>query len=156
VKVFLLFFVLACGGAIFAYIKLRAGEVLRFETSVSPKQVIMTAIGVVGNKRGWVTLSQGDGGATFSYVRGANGFLKLISIFCILTIVFIVPAIMYLVLAGKKESLSVATDEIDGRMTVVQVTSNGWRGKTAGRGLKAKTGLGSGTVAAGLTPAARY
>ena len=153
-KMFFVVFLLGFGGAIYAYTKLRAGEVLRFETSSAPKQVVMTAISVVGNKRRWMTLAQGDGGATFSYHRGANALLKLIAIFCILSLVLAGPAIVYLVLAGKKEAMSIATDTVD-QMTIVQTTSNGWRGKSAGRALKAQMGLAGGTVAA-MPPVTAY
>jgi hypothetical protein len=139
---FFLFFVIACGGSIYAYVRLRAGEVLRFETTSAPRQVTMTAVGLVASARRWATVSQGDGSANFTYAKGPNKFLLVIGF-----LFFLVPGIVYAILAGKKESLAVNTEEI-GDMTVVQIASNGWRGKRAGRTLARQLALAPGSVAA--------
>jgi hypothetical protein len=135
-------FLLVLVGSIVAYYKLKSGEVLRFETTSTPRQVTMTAVGVVATKRRWATLSQGDGSANFNYARGANKLVLVIGF-----LFFIVPGIVYWILSGKKESLSVNTEEIGSGMTVVQITSNGWRGKSAGQAVRAQLGLAPGTAA---------
>lgn len=136
-------FLLILVGSIVAFVKLRSGEVLRFETTSSVRQVTMTAVGLVATKRKWNTLSQGDGSANFAYQRGTN---KLILVFLLLFFLF--PGILYWILSGKKESLAVNTEEHAGGMTVVQIASNGWRGKAAGRALRSQIGLAPGTSAA--------
>lgn len=135
-------FLLIVIGCAYAWWKLRSGEALRFETTAAPQQVIMTAVSVVGTKRRWAVLAQTDTGVTFSYHKGANKFLAFI-----LFLFFILPCILYLILAGKKESLAVQAHQ-QGNQTMVQATSNGWRGKSAGRALRAQLGVASGTAAA--------
>jgi hypothetical protein len=137
-------------GAIAAYFSLKSGETIRFETSSNPRQVTMAAVSVVAGKRRWQTLSQGDGSANFAYRKGPNMLIALIGLFF-----FLIPGIVYLVLAGKKEALAVNTDDSTPGMTLVQVSSNGWRGKSAGRALRAQVGLVPGSLAAGsqLLPA---
>jgi hypothetical protein len=107
-----------------------SGEVLRFETSAVPQEVINAAITAVGTHRRWATLSQTETAVTFGYHRPPSKLLAFI-----LLLIFIVPGIVYLVLAGKRESLSVSATTNEDR-TRVQVTSNGWRGRAAGRALK--------------------
>jgi hypothetical protein len=140
---FFLFFLIVCGGSIYAYAKLRAGEVLRFETTSTPRQVTMTAVGLVATKRRWATLSQGDGSANFTFHKGANKLLLVIGL-----LFFLLPGIIYAILAGKKEALAINTEEVGTSMTVVQISSNGWRGKSAGRALRGQIGLAVGSVAA--------
>jgi hypothetical protein len=135
------FFLLVFVGCGFAWWKLRSGEALRFETTAAPQQVVMTAVSVVGTKRRWAVLAQTDNGVTFSYHKGPNKFLAFV-----LFLFFIVPCILYLILAGKKESLAVQVHQ-QGNQMMVQATSNGWRGKSAGRALRAQLGLAPGTAA---------
>jgi hypothetical protein len=106
------------------------GEVRRFETSASPQEVINAAITVVGTHRRWATLAHTEGAVTFGYHRPPSKLIAFLLLLC-----FIVPGIVYLVLAGKRESLSVSATEQAGR-TAVQATSNGWRGRAAGRELE--------------------
>jgi len=130
--------------AIAAYVILKRGEVLRFETTATPKQVIMNATSILGAKRRWTTLSQSDSSVNFSYHKKPNWLVGLI-LLCIV----IVPGIVYFVLAGKKESASVMANEPTGEgLTVVQISSNGWRGKSAGRALRNQVGTATGTAAA--------
>lgn len=132
---------LVLAGTVYAWIKLRSGEALSFETTAAPQQVIMTATSVIGTKRRWAVLAQTDTTATFAYHKGANKLLAVILFFC-----FIWPCILYLILAGKKESVSVLV-HANGSQTVVQATSNGWRGKSAGRALRSQLGVAAGTTA---------
>jgi hypothetical protein len=138
-----LIFLLIVVGSIVAFVKLNSGEALRFETTSSARQITMTAVGLVATKRKWNTLSQGDGSANFAYHRGTN---KLILV--LLLVFFVVPGIVYWILSGKKESLAINTEEHPGGMTIVQIASNGWRGKAAGRALRSQIGLAPGTSAA--------
>lgn len=155
----LLLFLLIIGGTIFAFIKLRSGEVLRFETTSAQRQVTMAVTGIVGAKRKWATLSQGDGSAQFVYAKKPNW---LIVILLAITLIGFPIAVLYALLAGKKEALSINTESTGPDMTVVQIASNGWRGKGAGRALRSQLGLAPATVASilptqevgGLDPAA--
>lgn len=138
-----LLFLVVLAACVFGWFKLRSGETLRFETTAPSSQMVMTATSVVGTKRRWAVLAQTDNSVTFAYHKGPNKLLAVILFFF-----FIIPCIVYLILAGKKESLSVAASSLDGRQTLVQVTSNGWRGKSAGRALRAQLGVAAGTSAA--------
>jgi len=129
--------------AIVAYFMFKRGETIRFETSSNPRQVTMAAVGLVATKRRWQTLAQGDGSANFVYHKGPNKLVALVGL-----LFFVVPGIIYIVLAGKKEALAVNTDDSVSGMTVVQVASNGFRGKFAGRALRAQLGLAAGSLAA--------
>lgn len=131
------------GGTIYAYVKLKSGEVLRFETTSTPRQVTMAATGILAAKRKWETLSQGDGSAQFTYAKKPNWALVII---CAITIIGFPIAVLYALLAGKKEALSVNTEEGSG-MTVVQIASNGGRGKSAGRELRDRVGMAPASVA---------
>jgi hypothetical protein len=135
-------FIIAIIAAIAAYVYLKSGETIRFETSSTPRQVTMGAVGLIATKRRWQTIGQGDGAVNFVYQKGANKLIALIGLIC-----FVAPGIVYLVLAGKKEALAVNTDDSTVGMTVVQASSNGWRGKSAGRALRGQFGLAPGSLA---------
>jgi hypothetical protein len=111
------------------------GGVLRFETSASPQEVISTAITLVGTHRRWATLAHTDVAVTFAYQRPPSKLIAFLLLLC-----FLVPGIIYLVLAGKRESLSIATSLRD-RRTAVQATANGWRGRRASRELERQLGV---------------
>ncbi len=140
----ILFFLVLIGCG-FAWWKLRSGETLRFETTAAPQQVIMTATSVVGTKRRWAVLAQTDTSATFAYHKGPNKLVALILFF-----IFILPCILYLLLAGKKESLSFTVHQ-QGNQSTVQAVSNGWRGKAAGRAVRSQLGVAPGTAATMLS-----
>jgi hypothetical protein len=129
-------------GSVVGFVMLKRGETLRFETPSTPRQVTMASVGLVATKRRWQTLSQGDGSANFVYHKGPNKLIALIGL-----LFFLVPGIVYIVLAGKKEALSVNTDDSTVGMTVVQVASNGFRGKFAGRALRAQLGVAPASLA---------
>lgn len=136
-------------GAIVAFFVLRAGENRRFETSADPHRVVMAAVGVVGSRRHWQTLHQSEHGVQFQYQRRPSVIVAVI-----LLLFFLIPGIVYVLLAGKRESLVVGIDLATNGITVVQVTSNGFRGKNAGRALERQVGLPAGTVATGQGAAA--
>ena len=140
-----LLFLAAVGGSIYAYVKLKSGEIVRFETTSTPRQVTMTAVSIVGTTRRWTTLSQGDGAANFTYVKGAS---KLLVVLLCFTIFGIPLAILYALIAGKHEALTVNTDDTStAGMTIVQVSSNGYRGKRSGRQLRDQMALAGGSTA---------
>jgi hypothetical protein len=127
--------VLVIVAAIVVFALLRRGEILRFETSAQPQEIINAAVSLVGTKRRWSTLATSESSVTFAYHKKPAKLLALIFL-----LMFIIPGIVYLALAGKRESLAVsATPQAQG--TVVQVTSNGSRGKSAGRALRAQLGV---------------
>jgi hypothetical protein len=132
--------------AVVAFFALRSGETLRFETSADPHRVIMSAVGIVGAKRRWQTMSQSSHGANFQYHKGPNVLVAIVLLVC-----FLIPGIVYVLLAGKRESLVVNIDSATAGMTVVQVTSNGYRGKAAGRALQRQASLPAGSLGAAAT-----
>src|ERR1700680_1830535 len=136
--------------AVIAFFVLRSGETLRFETSADPHRVIMSAVGIVGAKRRWQTMSQSNHGANFQYHKGPNVLLAIILLFC-----FLIPGIVYVLLAGKRESLILNIDSGTAGMTVVQVTSNGFRGKAAGRTLQRQLSVPAGTLGTREAPVLR-
>jgi hypothetical protein len=135
-------------GAIVALVMLRKGEALRFETQAAPSQVIMAATAAVGTGKRWSVAHQTDSSVTFNYVKGANKLIALIGI-----LFFFVPGIVYLILAGKKETLSFMIDRSTGN-TLVQATSNGYKGKFAARGVRTQLGVAVGTTAIAAHPSA--
>jgi hypothetical protein len=128
-------------GSIVAYFVLKSGETIRFETSSTPRQITMGAVGLVAGKRRWQTLSQGDGSANFVYHKGPNKLIALIGL-----LFFVLPGLFYIIIAGKKEALAVNTEDSTAGITVVQVTSNGWRGKVAGRAVRNQFALAAGSL----------
>lgn len=127
--------------AVIAFFMLRSGENLRFETSADPHRVVMAAVGIVGAKRRWQTMAQSDHGANFQYHKGPNVPIALILLLC-----FLIPGIVYILLAGKRESFVVNIDSATAGMTIVQATSNGFRGKGAGRELRRQVSVPAGTL----------
>lgn len=130
--------------AIVAFFVLRSGENLRFETSSDPHRVVMAAVGIIGAKRRWQTMTQSDHGANFQYHKGPNVLVAIILLLC-----FLIPGIVYVLLAGKRESLVLTIDSGTAGMTVVQITSNGFRGKTAGRALQQQVSVPAGALGTG-------
>ena len=118
-------------GSIVTFFMLRRGETLRFETLSTPSQVIMAAVSNLGTHRRWSTVTQGDHNVAFGY-RKRPSILLTIILLCF----FILPGIVYLVLGGKHESVNVMISNGPGPHSTVQVTSNGFRGKFAGRSLR--------------------
>lgn len=133
---------LACIGAIVAYIQLKKGEVLRFETLATPEQVVMNSVGQVGTKRRWATVSQTPTNVAFSYTKKPNIFALLV-----LLLLGIIPGIIYWVLRSKVESLNAMIVDNPSGNTQVQIASNGFQGKSAGRAIRDAVGVAPGTVA---------
>jgi hypothetical protein len=114
---------------------MKSGETLRFDAHGAADNVIMAAVGIVGGKRRWQLTSQTERGASFQYRKGPNPVAALILLLC-----FIIPGILYVVLAGKRESLVVNVGSDPHGNTLVQITSNGFRGKSLGRAVQRRVG----------------
>ncbi|MGD1058318.1 MAG: hypothetical protein ABR992_13000 [Solirubrobacteraceae bacterium] len=138
--------VLVLIAAVVAFFMLRSGENLRFETSLEPHRVVMATVGIVGAKRRWATVAQTNYSANFRYHKRPKIFVAVILLTC-----FLIPGIVYLILAGKRESLIVNIDSGTTGMTVVQITSNGFRGKAAGRDLRRQVSVPAGALGTGMT-----
>lgn len=139
--------VLVLIAAVVAFFMLRSGENLRFETSSDPHRVVMAAIGIVGAKRCWQITAQSDCSANFKYHKRPKVLVAIVLSLC-----FLIPGIVYMLLAGKRESLIVNIDAGTAGMTVVQITSNGFRGKAAGRALQRQVSAPPGALGAGGGP----
>jgi hypothetical protein len=133
--------------AIVAFFILRSGENLRFETPSDPHRIVMAAVGIIGAKRRWQTMTQSDHGASFRYYKRPNALIATILLLC-----FLIPGIIYVLLAGKRESLVLTIDSGTVGMTVVQITSNGFRGKAAGRTLQRQVSVRAGVLGTGEAP----
>ncbi|HST55074.1 MAG TPA: hypothetical protein VLJ42_04140 [Solirubrobacteraceae bacterium] len=142
-----LLMILMVAAAVVAFFTLRSGENLRFETSCDSFRVVMAAVGVVGAKRGWQTMAQSDRGADFKYHQQPRMLVAIILLLC-----FLIPGIVYIVLAGKHESLVLNVDSGMPGMTIVQITSNGFRGKFAGRALQRQVSVPAGAMGTGAAP----
>lgn len=127
--------------AVVLFFMLRSGENLRFETCADPHRVVMAAVGIVAAKRRWQTMDQSDRGASFRYHKQPNPILAIV-----LLLFLLIPGIVYLVLASKRESLILTIDPATPGIAVVQVTSNGFRGKFAGRALQRQVSLAPGAL----------
>jgi hypothetical protein len=139
--------VLVLIASVVAFFMLRSGENLRFETSSDPHRVVMAAVGIVGAKRRWEIMAQSDRSTNFKYHKRPKILVAIILLLC-----FLIPGIVYVLLAGKRESLVVNIDAGTAGMTVVQITSNGFRGKAAGRALQRQVSVPAGALGAGGTP----
>jgi hypothetical protein len=125
-----------------AFSLLRSGENLRFETPAEPRRIAMAAVAIVATKRDWQVMAQSDDGASFRYHRRPNAPIAVFLMFFCL-----IPGIVYLVLAGKRESLVLNIYGDKAGTTVAQLTSNGFRGKFAGRALAQQVSVRAGTMA---------
>ena len=134
-------FFLVFVGAICAFVVLRSGESARFETQAAPSQVIMAATAQVGTGRRWAIAHQTDHSLIFNYTKKPSKIIAFVGI-----LFFFFPGVIYLILAGKKETLTFQLDRSTGN-TIVQMTSNGFRGKSAGRGVRTQLGVVAGTTA---------
>jgi hypothetical protein len=143
--------VLTIGFAIVAFFVLRSGETMRFETSTDPHRVIMAAVGIVAAKRCWETIGQTAHDANFRYHKRPHPLIALVLLLC-----FLIPGVVYIVLAGKRESLVLNIDTATNGMTIVQVTSNGYRGKSAGRALRRQVSLPAGALGARTVPVLQH
>ncbi|MGH2879024.1 MAG: hypothetical protein ACRDK4_05380 [Solirubrobacteraceae bacterium] len=130
------------------FFMLRSGENLRFETSADPYRVIVAAIGIVSAKRCWEITAQSERGANFKYHKQPKVLVAILLLLC-----FFIPGIVYVFLAGKRESLVLSIDTGTSGPTVVQITSNGFRGKAAGRALARQISVPAGACGTGATPA---
>ncbi|ERR1022692_2712812 len=128
--------------SIVTFFLLRSGENLRFETPTDPRRIVMAAVAIVATKRNWQVVSQSDDSASFRYHRRPNALLAVV-----LLLFFLIPGIVYMVLAGKRESLLLNIHSDNTGMTVIQLTSNGFRGKFAGRALARQVSVHAGTLA---------
>jgi hypothetical protein len=137
----LIVLVLVVGAAVATLLTLRSGENLRFETSLDPHRVVMTTVGIVAAKRRWATVAQTNYSANFRLHKRPKVLVAII-----LLSFFLIPGIVYVVLAGKRESLIVNIDSGTTGVTVVQITSNGFRGKAAGRELRQQVGMPAGSL----------
>jgi hypothetical protein len=133
--------------AVVAFFVLRSGESLRFTTSADPQRVIMAAIGIVAARRRWQTIAESERSANFQYHKRPNILVALILLLC-----FLIPGIVYIVLAGKHESLVVNIDSGTPAMTIVQVTSNGFRGRSAARALRRQVSVPTQALGGELHP----
>jgi hypothetical protein len=103
--------------AVVLFFMLRSGENLRFETCADPHRVVMAAVGIVASKRRWQTMDQSDRGASFRYHKQPNPIVAIA-----LLLFLVIPGIVYLVLASKRESLILTIDPATPGIAVVQVT----------------------------------
>jgi hypothetical protein len=139
-----LIIILTLTAAVAAFGMLRSGENLRFETPSDPHRIVMAAVGIVAAKRRWETLAQHEHGASFRYHKRPRVLVAVILLLC-----FVIPGIVYILLAGKRESLVLNIDTGTAGMTVVQLTSNGFRGKAAGRALQRQISVPAGSAGRG-------
>jgi hypothetical protein len=144
---FVLISLLVLAASIVTFLFLRSGENLRFESPSDPRRIVMAAVAIVATKRHWQVLAQSDSGAGFRYHRRPKPPIAVVLLFF-----FLIPGIVYLTLAGKRESLLLNIYNDNAGMTVVQLTSNGFRGKAAGRALARQVSVRAGTMALGEGP----
>ncbi|HEV7938484.1 MAG TPA: hypothetical protein VGP18_10735 [Solirubrobacteraceae bacterium] len=130
--------------SIVVFFLLRSGENLRFETPVDSRHIVMATVAIVATKRHWQVMVQSDDGASFRYHRRPKALVALV-----LTVCFLIPGIVYMVLAGKRESLVLNIYSDKTGMTIAQLTSNGFRGKAAARALARQISVQAGTMGLG-------
>ena len=141
---FVLISLLILTASIVTFLLLRSGENLRFESPSDPRRIVMAAVAIVATRRHWQVLAQSDNGASFRYHRRPKALSAVVLLFFLL-----IPGIVYVMLAGKRESLVLNIYGDETGMTVAQITSNGFRGKVAGRALARQVSVRAGTMALG-------
>jgi hypothetical protein len=141
---FVLISLLVLIASIVAFFLLRSGENLRFESSSDPRRIVMAAVAIVATKRHWQVITQSDDGASFRYHRRPKALVAVVLLFF-----FLIPGIVYMMLAGKRESLLLNIYSDKAGMAIAQLTSNGFRGKAAGRALARQVSVRAGTMALG-------
>jgi len=145
---FVLISLLVLIASIVAFFLLRSGENLRFESSSDRRRIVMAAVAIVATKRHWQVLAQSDNGASFRYHRRPKALVAVVLLFF-----FLIPGIVYMMLAGKRESLILNIYSDEAGTTVAQLSSNGFRGKFAGRALARQVSVCAGTMAMREMPA---
>ena len=133
--------------SIVAFFFLRSGENLRFESPSDPRRIVMAAVAIVATKRHWQVIAQSEDGASFRYHRRPKALVAVV-----LLAFFLIPGIVYMLLAGKRESLVLSVYSDQAGMTIAQLTSNGFRGKAAGRALERQVSVRAGTMAMSEMP----
>ncbi len=128
--------------SILTFLVLRSGENLRFESPSDPRRIVMAAVAIVATKRHWQVITQSEDGASFRYHRRPQALVAVVLLFF-----FLIPGIVYMALAGKRESLVLNIYSDKAGMTVAQLSSNGFRGKFAGRALARQVSVRAGTMA---------
>jgi hypothetical protein len=106
----------------------------------------MAAVGFVGATRRWEIIEQSDRSASFKYHRRPKILIAIILMLC-----FLIPGVVYVLLGGKHESLVVSIDSGTAGMTIVQISSNGFRGKAAGRALQRQVSVPARSLGTVLT-----
>jgi len=129
-------------GSIVGVMVLKRGENLRFETSATAQEVVNVALATAGTGRRWSVLAATDRTATFAYQKKPSLLIGFVLLWF-----FLVPGILYLVFAGKREALSVSVTT-SGTGQQVQVVSNGFRGKLAGRAVRRQVTVAGATAVA--------
>ncbi|MCB1000363.1 MAG: hypothetical protein R2713_12200 [Ilumatobacteraceae bacterium] len=128
---------IACIASIVAYVKLKQGEVIRFDTPAPPQHVVMTSVAQVGTARRWTTATQTDTNVAFNYHKRPNTVVVIV-----LLLFGIIPGVVYWMLRSKREALNVMmTASAAPGLTTVQIVSNGYQGKSAGRAVRAALGV---------------
>jgi hypothetical protein len=145
---FVLISLLVLAASIVTFLFLRSGENLRFESPSDPRRIVMATVAIVATRRHWQALAQSDCGASFRYHRRPKALVAVMLLFF-----FLIPGIVYVALAGKRESLLLNIYSDKAGMTIVQLTSNGFRGKAAGRALARQVSVRAGTMALSRGPA---
>ncbi len=133
--------------SIVAFLLLRSGENLRFESPADPRRIVMAAVAIVATKRHWQVIAQSEGGVSFRYHRRPKALVAVVLLFF-----FLIPGIVYVALAGKRESLLLNIYSDETGTTVAQLSSNGFRGKFAGRALARQVSVRAGRMAMRETP----
>ena len=133
---------LTFAAGIVVFLLLRSGENLRFESPSDPRRIVMAAVAILATKRHWQVITQSQDSASFRYHRRPKALVAVLLLFF-----FLIPGIVYMALAGKRESLLLNIYGDETGMTVAQLSSNGFRGKFAGRALARQVSVRAGTMA---------
>lgn len=102
-------------------------------TSKDPSQVIASAVasipvGTVSMRSSWMPTGHSDRSASFVYKRRPSILVALVGL-----LFFLVPGILYLVFAGKSQTLQVDCLSTAAGVTTVQVASSGGYARRRGR-----------------------
>lgn len=116
------------GGGFWYFLKTRGGSKQAVKTTWPSAQVIRQAVQEIGAERRWVVTGHTQDFVTFTRSGKTSWLLAFILLWFA-----IIPAILYLVLSGKSQTLTINVFAEPDGATSVQMSFNGTRAASRGR-----------------------
>lgn len=115
------------GGAIYYYSETQATKDVK-RTTLPPSQIIRQAVQEIGTQRRYVASGHSSDFASFTFKQHANCLIAIL-----LAFLFVIPGILYFLLANRSQSLTINVFPEGDGTTNVQVSASGGETKRRGR-----------------------